>query len=55
MKNDDGTDNLNNNFYPTEFLNSININGLPLHKLKLKERALITLLRNIDVNSELSN
>ena len=38
-KNDDGTDNLNNNLYPTEFLNSINIKGFPLHKLELKERA----------------
>ena len=27
VKNDDGTDNLNNNLYPTDFLNSINING----------------------------
>ena len=55
MKNDDGTDNLNNNFYPMEFLNSINIKGLPLHKLELKERALVMLLRNIDVNSGLCN
>ena len=55
VKNDDGTDNLNNNFYPTEFLNSININGLPLHKLELKERALVMLLRSIDVNSGLCN
>ena len=29
VKNDDGTDNLNNNLYPTEFLNSIDINELP--------------------------
>ena len=55
MKNDDGTDNLNNNLCPTEFLNSINIKGLPLHKLELKERALVMLLRNIDVNSGLCN
>ena len=48
-KNDDGTDNLNNNLYPTEFLNSINING------ELKEKALVMLLRNIDVNSGLCN
>ena len=27
VKNDDGTDNFNNNLYPTDFLNSINING----------------------------
>ena len=39
--------------YPTEFLNSINVNGLLLHKLELKERALVMLLRNIDVNSGL--
>ena len=55
VKNDDGTDNLYNNSYPTEFLNSININGIPLHKLELKERALVMLLRNIDVNSGLCN
>ena len=55
VKNNDGTDNLNNNLYPTEFLNSININGLPLHKLELKEKALVMLLRNIDVNSGLCN
>ena len=46
-----GTDNLNNNLYPTEFLNSINVHGSPLHKLELKERALLMLSRNIDVNS----
>ena len=39
VKNDDETDNLSNNLYPTDFLNSININGLPLHKLELIERA----------------
>ena len=33
----------------------MNINGLPLHKLELKERALVILLRNIDVNSGLCN
>ena len=49
VKNNDWTDNLNNNFYPTEFLNSININGLPLLKLELKQRALVMLFRNIDV------
>ena len=38
-----------------EFLNSMNIKGLPLHKLELKERAFVMLLRNIDVNSGLCN
>ena len=55
VKNDDGSDNLRNSLYPTELLYSININGLPLHKLELKERALVMLLRNIDVNSGLCN
>ena len=55
VKNNDGTNNLSNNLYPTEFLNSINVNGLPLHKLELKVRALVMLLRNIDVNSGLCN
>ena len=34
---------------------SATVNGLPLHKLELKERALVMLLRNIDVNSGLCN
>ena len=54
VKNNDWTDNLNN-FYPTEFLNSININGLPLLKLELKQRALVMLSRNFDANSGLCN
>ena len=52
VKNKDGTDN-HNNLYPTEFLNSLNVNGLPLHKLELKINALVMLLRNIDINSGL--
>ena len=55
VKNKDWTDNLNNNFYPTDFLNSININGLPLLKLELKQRALVMLSRNFDANSGLCN
>ena len=53
VKNDDGTDNFNNNLYPTDFLDSMNVSGFPLHELELKERALVMLLRNIDVNSGL--
>ncbi|XP_054708557.1 ATP-dependent DNA helicase PIF1-like [Uloborus diversus] len=34
--------------YPTEFLNSLEISGIPQHKLNLKERSLIMLLRNLD-------
>ena len=55
VKNKDWTGNLNNNFCPTEFLNSININGLPLLKLELKQRALVMLFRNFDANSGLCN
>ena len=49
LKNDYETDNLNNNLYPTKFLNSIK----PLHRLELKEKALVMSLRNIDVKSGL--
>ena len=33
--NEDGTDNIHNNLYPTEFLNSLNVQGFPLHILEL--------------------
>ena len=55
MKYNDGTDNQNNALYPTEFLNSLNVNGLPLHNLELKINTLVMLLRNVDVNSGLCN
>ena len=55
MKYNDGTDNQNNALYTTEFLNSLNVNGLPLDNLELKINALVMLLRNVDVNSGLCN
>ena len=41
--------------YPTEFLNSLSISGLPPHKLSLQENSPIMLLRNLDAKSGLLN
>ena len=41
--------------YPTEFLHSINISGMPPHKLQLKEGQPIILLRNVDPLQGLCN
>ena len=35
VSNEDGSDNINDNLYATEFLNSLNVQGFPLHKLEL--------------------
>lgn len=37
--------------YPTEFLNTINLSGLPPHELILKKHAPIMLLRNLDTKN----
>lgn len=34
--------------YPTEFLNNCSVSGIPPHLLKLKEGAIVILLKNID-------
>ena len=47
MDNDD-----NSCLYPVEFLNSLELNGLPAHKLKLKNRTVIMLLRNLDTMAQ---
>ncbi|XP_076902514.1 uncharacterized protein LOC143557290 [Bidens hawaiensis] len=44
-----------NNFYPTEFLNSLNVSGLPPHKLRLKIGCPMILIRNIDPSRGLCN
>ena len=41
--------------YPTEFLNSINIGGFPLHHLALKVGCPIMLLRNLDPTTGMCN
>ena len=35
VSNEDGSDNINDNLYATEFLNSLNVQGFPLYKLEL--------------------
>ena len=55
VSNEDGSDNINDNLYPTEFSNSLNVQGFPLHKSELKINASVILLRNLDINSGLCN
>ena len=55
VRNEDGSDNINDNLYPTELLNSLNIQGFPLCKLGRKINASLILLRNFDINSGLCN
>ena len=36
VTNEDGSDNMNDKLHPIEFLNSLNVQGFPLHKLQLQ-------------------
>ena len=39
----------NDTMFPTEFLNSLNLSGLPEHKFKLKIDTVVILLWNMDI------
>ncbi|XP_046808269.1 ATP-dependent DNA helicase PIF1-like [Lucilia cuprina] len=41
------------NNYPTEYLNSLNVSGLPPHKLVLKENSIVLLIRNFNTKNGL--
>ncbi|XP_055306515.1 ATP-dependent DNA helicase pif1-like [Sitodiplosis mosellana] len=43
------------NNYPVEFLNSLNVSGLPPHKLKLKIDCVVLLIRNLNTKEALVN
>jgi ATP-dependent DNA helicase PIF1 len=49
------SDGLNSSLYPQEFLNNLDLNGCPPHKLKLKKGCPIMLLRNLDASRGLCN
>jgi hypothetical protein len=48
-------DDLNGNFFETEVLNAVNINGIPPHKMRLKTGAPIMLMRNLNADLGLCN
>jgi ATP-dependent DNA helicase PIF1 len=43
------------NTYPSEFLNTLEVSGMPSHKLSLKIGAPMILLRNLDPSAGLCN
>ena len=43
----------NQTMFPTEFLNSLSLSGLPEHELKLKVNTVVILLRNMDIKLRL--
>jgi hypothetical protein len=47
----DTVDDTDTTMFPTEFLNSLSLSGLPEHELKLKVNAVVILLRNMDIDA----
>lgn len=43
------------NEYPVEFLNSLNVSGLPPHRLRLKVNCIVLLVRNLNSKEGLVN
>ena len=41
----------NSTMFPTEFLNSLNLSGLPEHTLKVKVNTVVILLQNMDISA----
>jgi ATP-dependent exoDNAse (exonuclease V) alpha subunit len=52
---DGQADESDSNFFPTEFLNKIEVGGLPPHELIIKKHAIIMLLRNLNTDKGLCN
>ncbi|XP_017250804.1 uncharacterized protein LOC108221436 [Daucus carota subsp. sativus] len=50
-----GTESKLNNSFPPEFLNSLNVPGLPSHELKLKVGVVVMLMRNLNQTLGLCN
>jgi len=51
----DTQDETERNNFPIEFLNSIQLSGMPAHKLKLKDGTIVMLLRNLNTKKGLCN